>query len=75
MNEKELPAMNKSNSLDSIDYDEDTRKLSYMGDANIEKLRKEIKSDIDVSYFYRAEPQSKSRKNNEQKRRRLPIYF
>jgi hypothetical protein len=58
MNEKDRPHSNKSNSYDSIDYEEDNRKLSFQGDANIEKLRKEIKSDIDVSFTNLSEPQS-----------------
>ena len=50
MNEKELPAISLSNTYESDE--EDQRKLYHNVEYdNIEKLRKEIKTDISVSYI------------------------
>ncbi len=48
MNEKELPAINMSNTFESDD-DEESKKGHQTGEyENIEKLKKEIKGDIHV---------------------------
>jgi len=61
MNEKDLPNNNNLNKSFESDDDEDIKKGQFPGEyENIEKLKKEIKGDINVNYFFNKESSNKN---------------
>lgn len=61
MNEKDIPSNNTLIKSFESDDDEENKKGQYPGEyENIDKLKKEIKGDINVNLFFNLEPSNKN---------------